>query len=210
MWRWGLLAFVPAALGCGDNGHFATDAETALADAAVIDAPADVANVVPATLAVTDTNGLTITQLDLGTQMIGAADTASLHVSNIGAGSTSLALSITGAASGDFAIDAAGTNCGSSLLPSQTCTVAIDFAPSASGPRMASLAIYGDGGTMMEVPLTGTGVIGPLTFVPASYDFGTVQITQSGATMIELQNVSASDAPIDAIDVTGGEFALTG
>ena len=101
---------------------------------------------------------LSPSDISFGSQPIAAASSAqTLTLSN----GTSTALSITGVGisgsnPGDFA-EVADT-CGSSVAGGSTCTIAVDFSPSAAGERSATLSITDSGSGPQVATLTGTGV----------------------------------------------------
>jgi hypothetical protein len=203
--RWIVLAFTPV-IACGDNSHLAPG----LVDAQPGQDAAPDTRDAPAMLALTDQNGIAITQLDLGTLSVGNTRAASLRVINTGSGPTApIALSVSGADVSDFLIDSAGTTCSSTTLtPAQACAVVVDFAPSAAGLRNASLNVDAGGGTTSSLPLIGHALLSDLAITPGSVDFGMIQVTQHGTQTIAVQNVSTHGVSIDAIDVTGSGFAL--
>jgi hypothetical protein len=68
-----------------------------------------------------------------------------------------ISVGISGSNAGDFA-EIADT-CGSSVAPGSTCTIAVNFSPSAAGQSSAALNITDNGGNSPQVAsLTGTGI----------------------------------------------------
>lgn len=74
---------------------------------------------------------------------------------NTGAAVSGLALSFTGSNPGDF--QAASNTCGTSLAAGASCAINIDFAPTASGARAASLTVTDSTGDTTSSSVTGTG-----------------------------------------------------
>ena len=69
---------------------------------------------------------------------------------------TSLSLTFTGTNAGDFLQSA--TTCGSSLAAGASCTVSVQFEPSATGARSGTLTVNDSATTSPQaVALTGTG-----------------------------------------------------
>jgi sugar lactone lactonase YvrE len=108
-------------------------------------------------------------------------DPQSLTLANIGNAARNFdsAASIQG---GDFLFDSA-TTCSQSgaytLDPGSSCTLAIDFQPSASGPLSDTLTL-GDS-SLPAITLNGTGTTQPILSVAALYSIGYVQ---AGATSV--------------------------
>lgn len=74
---------------------------------------------------------------------------------NTTTGLTGISISFTGANSGDF--QASSNTCGTSLAAGASCTINVDFAPTASGPRSASLSVADSAGDSASSDVTGTG-----------------------------------------------------
>jgi Abnormal spindle-like microcephaly-assoc'd, ASPM-SPD-2-Hydin len=142
--------------------------------------------------------------VNFGTALIGGTTPAqNLTVSNTGDVPATIT---TIAASGDFSIVA--NTCGTSLAPESGCTVAVAFAPSASGARTGALKVTDSAGTQ-SVPLSGTGQT-PATdaIAPATLSFAAQQVgTSSGAQTITLAN--SGDSPLNLIAATvSGDFRI--
>jgi Abnormal spindle-like microcephaly-assoc'd, ASPM-SPD-2-Hydin len=139
-----------------------------------------------------------------GMALIGATTAAQdVTISNTGDAPATISAI---AASGDFPIVA--NTCGTSLAPESGCTVAIAFAPSASGARAGTLNVTDSAGTQ-SVPLAGTGQTPATdTLAPAMLSFATQQVgTTSHAQTITLTN--SGDSPLNLITVTvRGDFGL--
>ena len=76
--------------------------------------------------------------------------------------------------SGDFAQTA--TTCGATLAAGATCTVSVDFVPTAAGTRTGSVTVV-DGSTAnpaLVAQLTGTGLNTTASLTPTSADFGSI------------------------------------
>ncbi len=68
---------------------------------------------------------------------------------------TGVAISFAGANSGDF--QASNNTCGTSVAAGASCTINVDFTPTASGPRSASLSVADSAGDSASSDVTGTG-----------------------------------------------------
>ncbi len=97
--------------------------------------------------------------IDFGTRLLGTVTPSSIVVTN--AGGATLQLGYVGASgphAGDFALGA-GCN-GVALAPGQNCTIAVGFAPGATGPRSAMLTIPSDASNgPVTVGLDGVGAL---------------------------------------------------
>jgi sugar lactone lactonase YvrE len=74
---------------------------------------------------------------------------------NTAAAVTGLSISFTGANPGDF--QTVGNTCGTSLAAGASCTINVEFAPTATGSRAASLAVTDATGDSASSSVTGTG-----------------------------------------------------
>ena len=100
---------------------------------------------------------LSATGLDFGTRIVGTVTSSSIVVTNTGGATLQLGyVGASGLHAGDFALGA-GCN-GVALTPGQNCTIAVDFAPGATGPRSAMLTIPSDASNgPVTVGLAGAG-----------------------------------------------------
>ncbi|MBS1799909.1 MAG: choice-of-anchor D domain-containing protein [Acidobacteria bacterium] len=128
---------------------------------------------------------LTPTSLAFPQTAVNATSAAeNITVSNTGGAAVALG---SPASSGDFAI--AANTCAATLAPNTGCTVAIAFAPTASGARTGSFTITG-GGDVLTAALSGTAVL-PATdaLSPPSLTFGAQALgTGSAAQQVTLTN----------------------
>jgi hypothetical protein len=112
-------------------------------------------------------------------------------------------VSVVGSAAPDYAVLDDG--CTASTLPAG-CHITIGFSPSGVGPRLATLRVFGESGTL-DVQLRGQGyVVGPrLDATPRSIDFGAsngglsrpqaVVVTNTGDLPLTIGTVSLTGAP---------------
>ena len=149
---------------------------------------------------------LSPTSVDFGNVTVGST-TAPLVVYVVNTGDQTLdfsspAISITGANSLDFS----QTNtCGVTLAPNQICTISVNFTPSATGTRSASLTISDNApGSPQSVPLSGQGVTPQpaVNLVPSNLMFPNtlqgsstdlkVAVTNSGQATLTISSVALS------------------
>jgi YVTN family beta-propeller protein len=137
-------------------------------------------------------------------------DPQSLTLANIGNAARNFpsAASILG---GDFLFDSA-TTCSQSgaytLNPGSSCTLAIDFQPSASGPLSDTLTL-GDS-SLSAIALNGTGSAQPILSVGALLSIGYVQAGVTTPTLVAVENSGGAPLTIASIVRTSGasDFSL--
>ncbi len=126
-------------------------------------------------------NGLTPTGLTLTPA---TADLGSIAVGSSSAPQTFTLTNLTGniapmtvgtpTFSGDFTLSAANTTCGGTLALNASCSIAVVFAPTATGPRTGMVSIQA-GGASASAALTGSGLPDPsVAFNPAALIFNNV------------------------------------
>lgn len=95
--------------------------------------------------------------------------------------------------------------CGASLAVNASCTISVTFTPLAVGPQSGHLVIIDNAsGNPHSVPLSGTGIIGSLSFNPTSIGFGSQTVGSTSGTITETVTNNGSAA------VTGIGVSLTG
>jgi archaellum component FlaF (FlaF/FlaG flagellin family) len=105
-------------------------------------------------------------------------------------------------ASGDFAET---NSCGATLASGASCTLAVTFTPTASGPRAGAVTVSDNApGSPQTLPLNGTGVAAPVvTLSPTNLTFSgqavgttssaqTVKLTNTGSAVLEFSNVTTT------------------
>jgi hypothetical protein len=140
------------------------------------------------------------TSLDFGTVKVGShshPQTATL--SNIGSSALKIkAISIWGDPT-----DFSETNhCGKSVPPHGSCKIRVTFSPQTEGLRTASLEIRYDGGSLLEVALSGTGkvITQTVTLTPSKMIFPTQLVgTKSASQMATLTNTGTQTVNISRV-----------
>jgi Ca2+-binding RTX toxin-like protein len=151
-----------------------------------------------------------LTTLAFGTRNTGTTTPLSVVVTNNGAANLVVSGATIAPAGQGFTV--ASNGCGT-VLPGASCTVTVNFAPTAVGARAATLSIAHNAGTALSVSLTGTGqappVAAPTLVTPATVAFGTrrlntnttqnVRLTNNGPGAITLAaNALSTSAPFSA------------
>jgi hypothetical protein len=143
-----------------------------------------------------------------GNVYVGATGTAqTISLTNTSAGPltiTSIALS--GANVGDFL---ESTNCPGSLGANSSCTISVNFQPTTTGSRSATLTVTSNASASPQtVSLTGTGLAPTLSLTPTSVSFaGTYLGVTTAGTVITVTNTGGSTVSLTSIAITGTNIA---
>jgi hypothetical protein len=160
-----------------------------------------------------DLNGNGVTQfslsgpLDFGNQQVSttSGDQTEIVTNNTDYNGNPSGPSISGSNSGDFNLD--GTDCTGSLLGGATCTVNVNFLPTSTGSRSATLNAGGQ-----SVSLTGTGTEANASLTPGSVSFGSQPVaTTSGTATLTLKNNGTAPLNYGSVAKGGanpGDFAV--
>src|SRR5229473_1576921 len=148
-----------------------------------------------------------------------AAQTVTL-TSTGGASLTTTSIAKTGTNSGDFVLDTSATGAckttGQALAPTQSCTFAVTFAPTAGGLRSASITVADTGaGSPQVISLSGTGVVvNPLSvsISPNTVNFASTAVSSTSSQQLaHVTNNGTSLLNLGAPTITGansGDFAV--
>ena len=158
------------------------------------------------------------TSLSFGSVNVGStSSTQNTTVTNSSGSSVTISsITITGTNAGDFLI--ASKSCGSSLANAASCGVSIQFKPTATGTRSATLTISDSAtNSPQTVALSGTGASsssGSVTASPASLAFPATAVgSTSAAQTATLSNGTSSAITISNVAISGtnaGDFAISG
>ena len=162
-------------------------------------------NVATLTLIVAPNVQLSPAAVDFGNQAVNVRSAVhALTVTNNGtAPLTGLSFSITGVNSSDFTSNAA-TACPSTLAVNASCTVGINFTPSARGARSASLVLTNNApNSPQSVSLTGTGTAPVASVFPTSLDFGLQPNTVGTKKTVTISNNGNASLTTWTITTTG-------
>jgi hypothetical protein len=113
---------------------------------------------------------------------------------------------ISGAAAADYTVSA--TTCPASLAVGASCTITVQFKPTAVGSRAASLTIkHNAGAGSTVVSLTGTGAGSQFTMSPNPVTFGTVNRNTTKAQTISVKNSGTISFTVGAVSFAGADAA---
>ncbi|KAA6462015.1 choice-of-anchor D domain-containing protein [Acidobacteria bacterium AB60] len=157
------------------------------------------------------------TPLAFGNQQVGTTSTPAqvVTISNAtGTAPLSIAsISVSGTNASDFVMT---QTCGVpvTLAVGGTCTASVAFAPSAAGPRSASLNVAAAAPALSQsVPMSGTGTLPGASLTPASLTFANqLVLSPSAAQNLTLLNTGLAPLTITSIAVSGsnpGDFSQT-
>ena len=105
----------------------------------------------------------------------------------------------------------ASTTCAATLNGGQTCTVSVNFAPTATGVVTGSLAVTDTAaGSPHTVSLTGRGVAGVLSIAPPSLTFSDQLVgTASASQTVTVTNTGNLAVTFGSVSTNNGEFNIT-
>jgi FtsP/CotA-like multicopper oxidase with cupredoxin domain len=130
------------------------------------------------------------------TIVAGGSSSQLINIQNVSGSIATFTQSI----SGPFMFSA--TNCPASLLVGHGCQIWIRFIPSALGPATGSVTITAGGGSQ-SVNLSGTGILGPITFNPTSLAFPTTAVGQGSSSQpIKILNQSGFPITVTPTGIT--------
>jgi len=152
---------------------------------------------------------VTPSSVDFGTVTVGQTRDTTITISNAPGSSGPLngSTSVSGAG---FSIISGGGSF--SLLPGQSHTVTVRFAPTQATSYSGTLSITHNAtntGTPITVPLSGAGGSIIITVTPSSVDFGTVTVGQTRDTTITISNAPGSSGPLNG-STSGAGFSISG
>lgn len=140
---------------------------------------------------------------------VGSTATQQVTVSNAGSGNLSISqISITGGST-QFSVS---SDCGTMILPNQSCAVTVTFAPTSSGAQTASLSVVTSNAGSGSVALSGTGVtplISETTLSFGTQKVGTfsVQLMGSSSQSLVITNTTGAALRVNSISITGTNAA---
>ena len=126
------------------------------------------------------------------------------------------AQTVSWAAGGNFAaVPGGATPCTSTMAAASVCTLSVTFSPTTNGVAgtvkggvtvtdAASGILYNPQSTSLTGTATGGAATNPLTFTPASLNFGNVAIGATKKASIQLQNSSSSSLTLSSLTASGG------
>jgi hypothetical protein len=157
----------------------------------------------------------TPSSLEFGPTAVGSSATRDVVVTNA-ASSGALTIESIGIAGPDATMFSDGFDDATApaLDPGASLTVTVEFAPTATGSRSATLRVNHSGSGALSIPLSGTGVQPdpggtPLVAEPASVSLPSTPVGQQASQNVVLRNGGASGTiVVTSTAITGGDAAM--
>ena len=152
-------------------------------------------------------SGITLTNLDFGTALLGESTTKELTVHN--AGTAVLEVNSIASDNAQFGIDSPTGSF--TVVPGGQQVVTVRFRPTAVGSQNGELSIASNDPDAVTVPiqLQGLGVGVPnISVAPDQLDFGTVTVGQSLTLTLTVSNTGTGDLRVDPITSTNPRFSV--
>src|SRR5882724_1740659 len=157
-------------------------------------------------VAATYTMSLSPTSVNFGNVSTGSSATQNVQLSNTGNSS----VTVSQIAASGTGISVSGTAAPLTIAPAQSVTLAVKFAPTASGAATGSLTVTNNEGVNALAAVTGTGVQPGLSLTPSSVSFGSVVSGNTNSQTIQVKNSGTASLTISQATVTGTGFTLSG
>lgn len=155
---------------------------------------------------------LSATNVDLGTTRVGATSAPqTVTVTNTGTDTLTLgARTISTGNASDFSI--ASDTCGTTLAPSASCEVGVEFSPTVAGARASDLAIDSDAPSAPHhVTLAGMATQPIASPEPASVSFGNVSVgATTPALTVQIRNSGTAPLAVSGVTLGGANAAEFG
>ena len=148
------------------------------------------------------------TSFAFGSVQVGSNQTQTETLKNTGGENRSISqASVSGGGFSDT-----GMSLPLTLVPNQSTTFGVVFAPTSAGASNGILSITVSGSsTSVDIALSGTGVTpATLTATPASMAFTNVQVGQNQTQTETVKNTGGSNATISQASVSGAGFSISG
>jgi hypothetical protein len=109
--------------------------------------------------------------------------------------------------SADFTL--ASNTCGATLAVNASCTIGVQFQPSAAGPRAGNVSVTRQGGAGVGISVTGTGVTS--LSMPPAISLGSQAVgTTSAASVVTVTNTSGATVNVSGVTSSNAsEFPVT-
>ncbi len=145
---------------------------------------------------------------NFGSVAVGQSASQTINIKNDGSANLSVTgLSLAGSNSAEFGVVGPSSFV---LTPGASQNVQVDFTPGSVGSNSASLSIASDDPDepSVQVSLQGAGALlePDIAVTPASHNFGSVAVTQSGSQSFVIKNEGTSALNVTSTDLTGPDF----
>ncbi len=146
--------------------------------------------------------------VSFGNVQVGTSQTQSDTLTNTGVTN----LTITQAAVTGPGFSTTGLSLPLTLIPAQSTTFSVVFAPQSAGSASGTLALTNNGSSStLSVALSGTAVVaGGLSATPTSFSFGSLQVGTNQTQTETVKNIGGNSLTISQAAVSGAGFSYTG
>jgi hypothetical protein len=159
----------------------------------------------------TDTTdvGVSANSLAFGSVVEATTKVENLTITNLGKNSLTISSAIGGTNASAFKVLTTSANtCQSAVAAGKTCTLPVQFSPTAVQAYSATLTLTTNGGSNPVISLTGTGTA-PVTASPTSLAFGTIKHATTKVLDITLSNSGTATVGIGSSISGSGSSAYT-
>ena len=145
--------------------------------------------------------------LNFGTMTTGTTSSKKITLTNTGTASVNIsAVSAIGTG-----LKLSGITTPATLSSSQSATLDVTFAPSATGNFTGSISIVSNAGkSPLTIPVTAIGVQPGLTISPTTFNFGSLVDGQTKSQTITVTNTGSAALTIENLAVTGNAYSVSG
>jgi hypothetical protein len=144
--------------------------------------------------------------VNFGNVNAGSNATQTVQVSNTG-NSSETVTQVTASGTG---ISVSGFSSPVTLAPSQSMSLGVQYAPTASGATTGVVAVTASDGTVATETVAGTGVQAGLSITPGSANFGSVVTGNTNSQTVQLMNTGTANLVVSQATVSGTGFSLSG
>lgn len=146
---------------------------------------------------------------DFGDTVLGVSSTSTiLTVQNVGDVPTGVLSTAVGGTDGAEFTVASDACDGTTLAPSASCTIAVNFSPTTAGPKAADVVVAATPGGSVMTSLSGNGLTpAALDITPAAADLGTVFIGSMTSAVFTVRNSGSAPAGTLSASVSGADAA---
>ncbi len=147
------------------------------------------------------------TTLAFGNETVGSSLVSNLTITNLGKQTLTVTEAISGTNSSVFTVlKTVANTCQSGVPAGQSCTLPVQFLPTATVSYTATLTLATNGGTNPTVTLTGTGTA-LVTATPATLAFGTVKSGKTSVMNVSITNNGAATIGVGSFVSTTAPFS---
>ncbi len=138
---------------------------------------------------------------------VGSSSKEAITLTNSGA--TTVRINQVAASGSGFSVT--GISAGQTIAAGTQASFTATFAPTASGDASGSITLSTNASNpSLSIPLTGTGTQGALSVNPASVNFGSVAVGNSGSSSVTLRNSGTAPVSVSAASASGTGFTVSG